>query len=1643
MATPVTKTVKPSGGDYSSLAAFDAGEARNLVTADEIAIASIEGDWSGGPDTAAVELGTDWTTDSTRYIEIKADSANHTSGVWDSNKYILKGESVHGVIRLQASHVKIRYIQIECNRTTVATKCFRPDGNPVLNPEYEFEAILAKGTGANPSSNLDCFLDLGTVGDNTTIKMWNCIAHNFYHGIRFSAGGNITLIAYNNTLYDLVNYGILFNDSATVSTVRLKNNIIGNGSQANYSLSGVSTLQTVANISMDQTSPDGQDYRQKVPMFAQYQTKDFRLSRIDKTTHARNHGADLSADPYLAFNTDISGRTRPVAGTWDIGASEAPARSKRTVKPSGGDYTSLSAWEAGEAADLVTADHLAMASIEGDWSGGPDTTYCAIDDAAWVTDAQRRIWICCNEATAAHTGKWNTDKYILEVASQWNGALFIDTDYVTVEGLQIANDWTDATTGNVMGIRNNAMGDEIFNNIIRWTGGGTPDSVSDAGIQQDGCADGVHRMWNNIIYDWYVGIYYDYGGTGNTFVIYNNTLVDNVNRGIQIEDSAGDVALYLKNNICNGNPTDYAITSFTTYVHSNNLSEDTSSPDSAYRSKAVDFIDEANDDYRISVDDTDAKGAGAWLSWDLQLPWQEDINGKVRDDSMAWDIGADQFEQTVVEKTIMQSGGDYTSLAAFEAGERQDLVHTGIILEGKIDGAWTVNDTTKVLFQDSDGWCTAKGNYIRVYTTPTARHRGRPSISYLQHYRLITVGTYYDAIRAWTHCIRFEGLEVQNTTTTAAQIGSCISLGTSGLANGKFIDLRATECLIHNALGGAGNTGSHGIACAVSGISGAVGQYVLVNNIIYGNEHDGIHACQWQANMEVIAYNNTCYKNGRYGIHRAIATSMPLYVKNNLCDQNVTADYLMAYTASATNVSGDGSSPERKNQTPDYIDPGEYTTGYDYRINGEDTSSIDQGTDLSADAKYAFNTDILGNTRSGTWDAGAREYIGSVITRTIATSGGDYSDVDAFEAGEADDLVYAGTQVVAEISGTGVSENQYWFRQADGWYTGKGNGIKITTLDDGARHHGKWTTSAYRVVGASNGVVTSMVKEFWLDGLQIHLDGSNSGDNGIWITNSLRHNIKISNCIIKGNDTAGGGQYGYYLASARAGAEYRLWNNIIYGFTGAGSGGPMQIGGTNNLHYMWVYNNTCYGGITGILSGAALAEAVLKNNIVQGAGTDYSGTFDAASDSNLASDATAPGSNPQNNKSLQFVGFEFDDYRIIPQDTDAIDNGVDLSADSAIAFNTDIDGHTRGATWDIGASEVVTPAMRSKTIRESGGDYSSFNAFLVGEEADLVHDAVYLVATISGAWSADDTTQADCTGTGWVTTSANYIKVEATGAGKHSGGIWTSTAYRLVVNGVCVNLTDGPLKHIWLKHLQIHKNNTAANSAVQFNVNVSGTPSPSICQVEGCIIKGGGVGAAGNHAGIDVSWNYGYNQIVKAWNNVIYDFGATGYKECAIKIRKAIAFLYNNTLAKSRYGIYDDGNGSDIIAKNNISQAAGTTPIDYVNSFNVASTDNLSGDATAPGSNPEINKTLTFKNKAADNYNLITTDPARDKGADLSADADLAFNTDLSGRTRVVPWDIGALEYSENGGEGDDASVALVSSVMRRNARRRLMYADD
>ena len=101
MVTEVVKTIKPDGlgsPDYTSLNAWELGErgTGNLVAGDKIKVAEV---YSGGNATTAslgISAGNGWTTDKTRYIEIRAASGHQHAGVFNLTKaYASTGGSSH------------------------------------------------------------------------------------------------------------------------------------------------------------------------------------------------------------------------------------------------------------------------------------------------------------------------------------------------------------------------------------------------------------------------------------------------------------------------------------------------------------------------------------------------------------------------------------------------------------------------------------------------------------------------------------------------------------------------------------------------------------------------------------------------------------------------------------------------------------------------------------------------------------------------------------------------------------------------------------------------------------------------------------------------------------------------------------------------------------------------------------------------------------------------------------------------------------------------------------------------------------------------------------------------------------------------------------------------------------------------------------------------------------------------------------------------------------------------------------------------------------------------------------------------------------------------------------------------------------
>jgi len=96
-----------------------------------------------------------------------------------------------------------------------------------------------------------------------------------------------------------------------------------------------------------------------------------------------------------------------------------------------------------------------------------------------------------------------------------------------------------------------------------------------------------------------------------------------------------------------------------------------------------------------------------------------------------------------------------------------------------------------------------------------------------------------------------------------------------------------------------------------------------------------------------------------------------------------------------------------------------------------------------------------------------------------------------------------------------------------------------------------------------------------------------------------------------------------------------------------------------------------------------LVQGAVINYLLGGVTLDYSAT-------NLSQDNNSPDV-PFRNRTVSFVDAGNKDYHLAVGDTNAKDQGTNLSSDINLAFSDDFEGQSRsfGSAWDIGADEYV------------------------------------------------------------------------------------------------------------------------------------------------------------------------------------------------------------------------------------------------------------------------------------------------------------------------------------------------------------------
>jgi hypothetical protein len=303
----------------------------------------------------------------------------------------------------------------------------------------------------------------------------------------------------------------------------------------------------------------------------------------------------------------------------------------KTVDTDGvtGDYSSLSAWEAGEQTDLVAAGNIHIVSCQAT-TGVADTTACTVN--GWTTGASNYIQIQQTGA-ARHSGTWDSSLYRLELTD--SSGLYLVEDYVRVDGLQIAS---LAPTANgrrvflVAGQTNGANDIRLSNSIIK---GGRNATYWQRGIDIDD-TDTIFKMWNCIVYEIHPTLSNNNRSISlncATADIYNNTIYEGY---YGVRKTAGTITV--KNCAVCATTDDFNGTPDTIDYCASDDGDGTNAQTLDSTSNYVnEFTDAVNGDFHlvsgsVCVDNgVDDPGSGLY---------SDDIDGDAR---ATWDIGADEY----------------------------------------------------------------------------------------------------------------------------------------------------------------------------------------------------------------------------------------------------------------------------------------------------------------------------------------------------------------------------------------------------------------------------------------------------------------------------------------------------------------------------------------------------------------------------------------------------------------------------------------------------------------------------------------------------------------------------------------------------------------------------------------------------------------------------------------------------------------------------------------------------------------------------------------------------------------------------------------------------------------------------------------
>ena len=664
----------------------------------------------------------------------------------------------------------------------------------------------------------------------------------------------------------------------------------------------------------------------------------------------------------------------------------------------------------------------------------------------WSTGFQNFIKIYTPVSTGEvgvsqrHAGKWDENKWYIKKTGDWGYLVVTGEDNVIFEGLQIGTsaryhsglninyDDSVGETGNI------SVTNCIFLREVAESG-----EYSGIAVAYEN--SGYHKLTvkNCVIDGFDSGFNLNVNATIQKIYIYNNT-VSNASyfmyrgRYMKVVNNLMTNVGYFMDD---GGPiAPVNISDVSHLVTDGTVSFDTTGFTSIYENQSIDFVNPDNHDFHLSQSDTSARGLGINLTNDIYSPFGTDIDGQLRNPAGAgWDIGADEGTVEFVS-TVMQSGGNFSTLSSWEDAIDSDLVAdttrvfahggiTGTIVGGNTVTGLTSGATATVVYATStqillhsvsgtfqsgetltssaagtlvisdngnpasavakiDGaWTAADTTEVVIdgWTSGVDNYIKIYTVNAARHKGIWDNAAYHiesalNTISVLEDNTTIDGLQVREVGTDEWRYAIRVWMSSATISS----NILKNESAANNR---------NGISA-----SAAVGELVKINNnIIYGFSSTGISVST--GNSSSLIYNNTIY-NSNMGISSQYLNSI---IKNNIISNcaNAFNDHDGFADGSDYNAT-DGSAYWKKgshnivNARIDFVST--VAGSEDFHLKSTSYNVIDKGTDLSNDSYLAFSTDIDGTLRANMWDIGADE-TATQIYRSVGPGKTDTLDSDS------------------------------------------------------------------------------------------------------------------------------------------------------------------------------------------------------------------------------------------------------------------------------------------------------------------------------------------------------------------------------------------------------------------------------------------------------------------------------------------------------------------------------------------------------------------------------------------------------------------------------------------------------------------------